>query len=94
MDLQFEWDEVKAADNLQKHGVSFEEATTVFSDPVSVTAYDAAHSVYEDRYIDIGFSLQGRLLVVVYSERDVSIRIISCRRATPVERRQYEQRTP
>lgn len=92
MNLRFEWDEKKADANLRKHGVSFEEAITVFRDPVAVTIYDVAHSEVEDRYIDIGVSASGYILVVVYTERDSSIRIISCRQATLSERRQYERR--
>jgi len=89
--LQFEWDEEKATANLHKHGVGFEESITVFDDPQTLTIFDEAHSDQEDRYIDIGRSASGRVLVVVYTERGESIRIISCRRATLAERRQYEQ---
>jgi uncharacterized DUF497 family protein len=92
MDLQFEWDEAKAAANLHKHGVSFEEAITIFSGPNTITIFDVEHSGVEDRFIDIGLSASGRVLVVVYTERGPRIRIISCRKATPAERRQYEQR--
>lgn len=91
MDLRFEWDEAKA-DTVLKHGVSFEEAITIFSDPNTVTIFDVEHSDAEDRFIDIGLSANGRVLVVVYIERGPRIRIISCRKATPAERRQYEQR--
>lgn len=91
MDLIFEWDEAKADSNMRKHGVSFEEAQTVFGDPDSITIYDSEHSVDEDRFIAIGSSTYGGVLVVVYTERDERIRIISCRQATPNERRQYEQ---
>lgn len=93
MHLRFEWDESKSTANLHKHGVSFEESTTVFGDPQSLTIYDEAHSQQEDRYIDIGLSASGRVLVVVYTERNESIRIISCRKATLTEQRQYEQKT-
>ncbi|WP_445634943.1 BrnT family toxin [Nostoc sp. DSM 114161] len=92
MELGFEWHEEKAKENLQKHGISFEEAKTVFNDPFSITISDPNHSVNEERYIDIGLSLRGQLLVVVYTERQFSIRIISCRRATKAERKVYEQR--
>lgn len=91
MKLNFEWDEEKAKANLKKHRVSFDEATTVFSDPFSVTIPDPDHSVDEQRYIDIGSSEKGRVLVVVYTERGSSIRIISCRKATPSERKRYEE---
>lgn len=93
MTLRFEWDEAKAEGNLQKHGVGFEEAVTVFHDVESLTVYDAAHSGEEDRFIDIGRSLEGRVLVVVYAERGDRIRVISCRQATARERRDYERRT-
>ena len=89
MKLNFEWDEEKARANLQKHKVSFDEATTVFSDPFSITIPDLDHSMDEQRYIDIGSSDKGRTLVVVYTERGANIRIISCRKATRTERRLY-----
>lgn len=92
MSLQFEWDEAKAAANVHKHGVSFEEAITIFGDPNSITIFDAEHSNAEDPFIDIGLSVSGRVLVVVYTERGSRIRIMSYRKATPAERRQYEQR--
>lgn len=91
MAQHFEWDAGKAIENLQKHRVSFEEATTVFTDPLSLTIVDPDHSHGESRYIDIGLSHQGRLLVVMYTERDMRLRIISCRLATRSERRQYEE---
>jgi len=84
MGLAFEWNEEKAETNLKKHGVSFDEATTVFRDPISVT-------IDEQRYVEIGSSEKGQLLVVVYTERGASIRIISCRKATPSERKVYEE---
>ena len=92
MDLQVEWDEAKATANVHKHGVSFEEAITIFGDPTTITIFDAEHSDAEDRFIDIGLSASGRVLVVVYTERGPRICVISCRKATPAERRQYEQR--
>jgi uncharacterized DUF497 family protein len=92
MDLRFEWDEAKAAANLDKHGISFDEAQTVFGDADTITLFDDRHSDVEDRFIDVGMSANGRILVVVYTENEARIRIISCRRATPKERRQYEQR--
>jgi uncharacterized protein len=90
MTLRFEWDEIKAAANLEKHDISFDEAQTVFGDPNSLTTFDAQHSDNEERFIDIGMSISGRILVVVYTETEERIRIISCRKATPKERRQYE----
>ena len=89
--MNFEWDEEKAKKNLKKHNVDFDEATTVFSDPFSITIPDPDHSVGEHRYIDIGNSGRGRLLVVVYTERGTKIRIINCREVKSTERRQYEE---
>ena len=91
MTLEFEWDQGKATANVHKHGVSFEEAITIFSDPNAITIADAEHSDAEDRFVDIGLSANGRVLVVVHTERGRSVRIISCRKATPAERSQYEQ---
>jgi uncharacterized DUF497 family protein len=91
MTLRFEWDEEKAAANRQKHGVSFEEGVTIFCDPLSISIDDPDHSANEQRDIDIGTSEDGRVLVVSYTEREGSIRIISCRQATRSERRQYEE---
>mgnify|MGYP002777006522 CR=1 FL=1 len=91
MSLAFEWDEQKAELNYRKHRVSFEEAQTVFRDPNSITILDSNHSIAEERYIDIGLSEQGRILVVVYTERQEKIRIISSRKATAKEIQVYEQ---
>ena len=91
MVLIFEWDEEKAESNLKKHDVNFEEARTVFGDPLSITVTDPRHSGDEERYIDIGMSASGRLLVVVYTERGAAMRIISSRRATAREREVYEE---
>jgi hypothetical protein len=91
MTLTFEWDEVKATNNLTKHGISFEEAKTIFNDPLSITIPDPDHSADEMRYIDIGMSANGRLLVVVYTERGQNIRLISSRKVTRREQRVYEQ---
>ncbi len=88
----FEWDYNKSKVNLKNHKVSFEEARTVFSDPLSITVADPEHSDTEYRFIDIGMSEQMRLLVVSYTERGKNIRIISARSALPVERRCYEKR--
>ena len=81
--MKFEWDEAKAAANLAKHAVSFEEAKTVFDDQVYVDLYDPDHSQDESRYIIIGLSRQGRLLIVSYTERDGIIRLISGERINP-----------
>jgi uncharacterized DUF497 family protein len=91
MALTFEWDEDKAKANLKKHRVSFEEAKTVFNDPLAITIPDPQHSSDESRYIDIGCSSQGRTLVVVYTERKENIRVISSREATRLERQRYEE---
>ena len=91
MGLAFEWDEDKASVNKRKHGVTFEEASTVFADPLAVTIYDLMHSDEEDRYIILGESQRQRLLVVVFTDRDERIRIISARVATRGERKDYEK---
>jgi len=91
MALLFEWNNAKAGQNLKKHRVSFEEASTVFRDPLSLTINDPSHSNYEERFIIVGESIQSRLLIVVHTERGDSIRIISARVATPRERRSYEK---
>lgn len=85
-----EWDPNKAESNSEKHGVSFEEAKTVFADPLSITLSDPEHSDEECRFIDIGVSVEGRLLVVSYTEREAAIRVISARHASRGERRVYE----
>jgi uncharacterized protein len=89
--MQFEWDSAKATANLSKHGVSFDEAKPVFDDPLYVDFYDPDHSDEEHRYIIIGQSQQDRLLMVSYTERDDSIRIISSREVMPAERKEYEE---
>ena len=88
--LIFEWDEKKASQNVKKHGLFFEEAATVFGDPFSITIYDPLHSKDEDRYVILGISNKNRLLVVVHTDRNNKIRIISVRKATKRERKQYE----
>ena len=88
--MEFEWDEEKAAVNLAKHGVSFNEAKTVFDDPLYVDFYDPDHSSDEHRYIIIGESQQRRLLLVSYTERDDATRLISAREVTRSEREAYE----
>lgn len=89
--MEFEWDEAKAAANLAKHAVSFEEAKTVFDDPVYVDLYDPDHSQDESRYIIIGLSRQGRFVLVSYTARDAIIRLISAREVTRGEREAYEE---
>lgn len=89
--MEFEWNEEKAASNLSKHGVSFDEAKTIFDDPLYVDFYDPDHSYEEHRYIMIGKSQQGRLLLVSYTERGNAIRLISARAVTRTEREAYEE---
>lgn len=91
MALRFEWDHRKALINKKKHGLAFEEASTVFGDPLSLTIPDPAHSVGEDRFITIGTSAKNRLIVIVYTEHYDIVRIVSARKATKTEKRQYEQ---
>ena len=91
MALRFLWDPRKAAANERKHGVGFQEATTVFDDPLSVTILDPDHSLEEQRFLILGLSNQRRLLVVAHSENGESTRIISARRANRRERHTYEE---
>lgn len=88
--LKFDWDSAKAATNLRKHGVSFEEAATVFGDPLALTFPDPDHSRREARFVTIGQSLRECVLVVAHTDRKRVIRIISARRATKRERAIYE----
>jgi len=90
MALSFEWNENKASTSFKKHNVSFEEATTVFGDNLSITISDPLHSTNEDRFIIIGYSYKNRLVVVIHAERGDNIRIISARLATKRERNFYE----
>ncbi|MBU4272932.1 MAG: BrnT family toxin [Planctomycetes bacterium] len=91
--MGFEWDRAKADLNLDKHGVSFEEAATVFADPLSITYDDPDHSQDEERFLTYGTSRSGRLLIVSHTDRADRIRIISARRTTAWERRKYEEET-
>lgn len=91
MGTQFEWDESKAETNLRKHGVSFREAGTVFSDPMATTVPDPKHSNSETRHVTVGRSLLGRMLVAVHTNREGRIRIISARCVTRQERNWYEE---
>ena len=93
--LEFEWDPAKAASNLRKHGVDFDLAATVFQDPLALSIRDEEHSASEERWITMGWDRKGRLLVVSHTDTSTvgdktSVRIISARRATPRQRRQYE----
>ena len=91
MALSFEWNRLKAWHNHAKHGVSFEEAMTVFADPLSLTIADPDHSEVEDLFVILGLSDKGRLLVVVHVERGDTMRLVSARLATHRERRTYEE---
>jgi uncharacterized DUF497 family protein len=88
--MEFEWDPEKAKKNYKKHGVRFEEASTVFYDALSATFDDHDHSINEHRFITVGLSSVGRLLIVSHTERDKKIRIISARSATARERKRHE----
>jgi uncharacterized protein len=89
--MEFEWNPDKASSNYEKHNVSFEEAATVFDDSLSVTFPDPDHSIRESRYVIIGLSRFGQLLIVAHTDRGEKIRIISARKATRQERKFYEQ---
>ena len=89
--MHCEWEEAKAAANRQKHGISFEEAATIFDDPLYIDFYDPDHSVDEHRYFIIGTSSAGQLLIVSYTERDDAVRLISARKVTLSERKAYEE---
>jgi uncharacterized protein len=91
--MKFEWSEEKSKKNFAKHNVDFEEAQTIFHDPSALDYFDALHSVDEDRFVRLGFSQKGRILLVIYCEREVElIRIISARNATNKEVEIYEKR--
>lgn len=89
--MEFEWNPDKAKLNVEKHGISFQEAATVFNDPLSVTFPDPDHSIGENRYVIIGISRSRQLLVVAHTDRGEKVRIISARKATRPERRFYEE---
>jgi uncharacterized DUF497 family protein len=91
MPLTIEWDPRKARSNIAKHGVTFEEASTVFADSLSLTIPDPEHSRSEERYVTMGRAFTGKLLVVVHTDRGDNIRLISARRANRRERRSYEK---
>lgn len=91
-DVVFDWDDQKAASNLEKHGVTFEESATVFRDELGRSSLDASHSIDEHRFVLIGSSEAGRISTVVSVERDQRLRIVSARTATPRERRERERR--
>lgn len=88
--MDFEWNDDKADINERKHGVTFTEAMTIFGDFLAVTGYDPFHAENEDRFLTMGMSVEGRLLVVSHTDRGDKIRIISARQATRRERKDYE----
>lgn len=88
--MRFEWDPDKASANLAKHGVSFDEGSTVFGDPLATTVPDPDYSNGEARWLTTGLSAQGRILIVWHTNRARGVRLIGARRATPSERRAYE----
>jgi uncharacterized protein len=90
--VNFEWDPAKARQNRRKHRVSFQEAATVFGDPLAVTYPDPDHSISEQRFITIGMSTAGRVLIVAHADRRENIRMITARKATPGERKHYEEK--
>ena len=92
--MEFRWDSRKDRRNQRKHGVSFREAATVFEDPFSTTFSDPDHSVDEERFVTIGMSTIGRILVIAHIEYEEEIRIISARPATPSERKFFEESIP
>lgn len=92
MPIRFEWDPAKDESNAAKHGIPFEEASTVFADPFAVTVGDPDHAGEEFRFVTIGLSVHNRLIVVIHTDRGDAVRLISARVATPKERRAYEQR--
>ncbi len=91
MGYEFEWDPAKERSNRRKHGVSFDEATTVFADPFSLNMPDPSHSVSEERFLVLGRSSRARLLIVAYAERGPRTRLISARKASPGERNLYDE---
>jgi uncharacterized protein len=95
-DYEFDWDDNKALINQQKHGVDFTDAMTVLSDPLAMTFFDSEHSADEDRWVTVGRSTQGALLLVIHTfmstgPNSAQIRLISARRASKREQQQYEQ---
>ena len=89
--MEFEWDPDKAQTNLRKHRVGFQEAATVFRDPLSVTIFDPDHSRDEDRYVTIGQTQRGRVVMVAHTDRRERTRIVSARELTRAEREAYEE---
>jgi hypothetical protein len=89
--VKFQWDPKKAADNLKKHGISFDDASTVFGDPLAATIPDPEHSADEVRFVTMGQSAKQQIVVVVHADREEQVRIISARRATAGEKKKYAE---
>jgi uncharacterized protein len=89
--MQFEWDPEKDQQNQLKHGVSFEEGSTVFGDPFALTIDDPDHSAEEDRFLTTGYSTRQRLIIVAHADREERVRVISAREVTATERQVYEE---
>ena len=90
--VNFEWDPGKARQNRRKHRISFQEAATIFGDPLAVTYPDPDHSTWEQRFITVGMSSVGRVLIVAHVDRNENVRIISARKTTQLERKHYEEK--
>jgi uncharacterized protein len=90
-ELEFEWDPDKAAEVEREHGITFDEALTIFLDPLAATMYDEAHSQHEERYVTIGTTHQEKVVVVAHTDRGSRIRLINARLATRPEKQAYEQ---
>ncbi|HTV48012.1 MAG TPA: BrnT family toxin [Phycisphaerae bacterium] len=90
--MNFEWDPDKAVQNLRKHGVTFHEASTVFGDSLAATYLDPDHSASEHRFLTVGMSSTGRILIIAHTDRGENIRIIGARKTTRRERKHYEEK--
>lgn len=91
--MNFEWDPVKARNNRRKHRVSFQEAATVFGDPLAVTYSDPDHSLSEQRFVTVGMSSADQVLIVAHADRNENVRIMSARKTTQYERKHYEEKS-
>jgi len=91
--VNFEWDPVKARNNRRKHRVSFQEAATVFGDPLAVTYSDPDHSLSEQRFVTVGMSSADQVLIVAHADRNENVRIMSARKTTQYERKHYEEKS-
>ena len=91
METRFEWNKEKAKSNFKKHNIDFKEASSIFRDPLFITALDKEHSRYEERYVTIGLSNKNRVLIVAHADSENKIRIISARKVTKNEKRFYQE---